>query len=185
MGDAIDFCIHISTPVEKVATMKERITRYMISFSSAFVYWYTLYQILYLLWRLHLQVYREQDRSLVSSSIDCSSGLGWHEQAEDINMALTPNELPGHGWTVGKESLTGWRDDQSLQRAWYWISYATCWCQCPQYASCDLHQSSFQLVSLWQLMKMHTDLEVKQHIMYPFSMHRQQRQRKEAYQMSK
>ena len=30
MGDAIDFCIHISTPVEKVATMKERITRYMI-----------------------------------------------------------------------------------------------------------------------------------------------------------
>lgn len=30
MGDAIDFCIHISTPVEKIATMKERITRYMI-----------------------------------------------------------------------------------------------------------------------------------------------------------
>ncbi|KAL1820739.1 hypothetical protein ACET3Z_015608 [Daucus carota] len=29
MGDAIDFCIHISTPVEKVATMKERITRYI------------------------------------------------------------------------------------------------------------------------------------------------------------
>lgn len=28
MGDAIDFCIHISTPVEKVTLMKERITRY-------------------------------------------------------------------------------------------------------------------------------------------------------------
>ncbi|KAK9071804.1 hypothetical protein SSX86_008233 [Deinandra increscens subsp. villosa] len=27
MGDAIDFCIHVSTPVEKVALMKERITR--------------------------------------------------------------------------------------------------------------------------------------------------------------
>ncbi|XP_073275779.1 mechanosensitive ion channel protein 8-like [Primulina huaijiensis] len=29
MGDAIDFCIHISTPVEKIATMKERIIRYI------------------------------------------------------------------------------------------------------------------------------------------------------------
>lgn len=29
MGDAIDFCIHISTPMEKVATMKERITGYL------------------------------------------------------------------------------------------------------------------------------------------------------------
>jgi small-conductance mechanosensitive channel len=29
MGDAIDFCIHISTPVEKVAMMKERITGYL------------------------------------------------------------------------------------------------------------------------------------------------------------
>lgn len=29
MGDAIDFCIHISTPMEKVAVMKERITRYV------------------------------------------------------------------------------------------------------------------------------------------------------------
>lgn len=29
MGDAIDFCIHISTPVEKIATMKEKITRYI------------------------------------------------------------------------------------------------------------------------------------------------------------
>ena len=27
MGDAIDFCIHIATPVEKVALMKQRITR--------------------------------------------------------------------------------------------------------------------------------------------------------------
>lgn len=30
MGDAIDFCIHVSTPVEKVASMKERITRYVL-----------------------------------------------------------------------------------------------------------------------------------------------------------
>ncbi|GAB4828393.1 hypothetical protein Ancab_035391 [Ancistrocladus abbreviatus] len=29
MGDAIDFCVHISTPVEKIAIMKERITRYI------------------------------------------------------------------------------------------------------------------------------------------------------------
>ena len=26
-GDAIDFCVHISTPMEKIATMKERIIR--------------------------------------------------------------------------------------------------------------------------------------------------------------
>ncbi|KAL8126383.1 mechanosensitive ion channel protein 6-like [Apium graveolens] len=29
MGDAIDFCIHISTPVEKIGTMKEKITSYI------------------------------------------------------------------------------------------------------------------------------------------------------------
>ncbi|KAK4490241.1 hypothetical protein RD792_000901 [Penstemon davidsonii] len=29
MGDSIDFCIHISTPVEKIALMKERITSYV------------------------------------------------------------------------------------------------------------------------------------------------------------
>ncbi|KAL1822911.1 hypothetical protein ACET3Z_009689 [Daucus carota] len=29
MGDAIDFCIHISTPVEKIALMKEKITSYI------------------------------------------------------------------------------------------------------------------------------------------------------------
>lgn len=27
MGDAIDFCIHVSTPTEKIAKIKERITR--------------------------------------------------------------------------------------------------------------------------------------------------------------
>jgi len=27
MGDSVDFCVHISTPVEKIAVMKERITR--------------------------------------------------------------------------------------------------------------------------------------------------------------
>ncbi|KAF6135632.1 hypothetical protein GIB67_028203 [Kingdonia uniflora] len=29
MGDAIDFCIHISTPAEKIATMRQRITGYI------------------------------------------------------------------------------------------------------------------------------------------------------------
>ncbi|GMH04646.1 hypothetical protein Nepgr_006486 [Nepenthes gracilis] len=29
MGDGVDFCVHISTPVEKIAIMKERITRYI------------------------------------------------------------------------------------------------------------------------------------------------------------
>ncbi|CAI9758017.1 unnamed protein product [Fraxinus pennsylvanica] len=37
MGDAIDFVIHISTPGEKIATMKERITRYVGSRSD---HWY-------------------------------------------------------------------------------------------------------------------------------------------------
>ncbi|GAB2300424.1 hypothetical protein Dimus_034467 [Dionaea muscipula] len=31
MGDSVDFCVHISTPVEKIVVMKERITRYMES----------------------------------------------------------------------------------------------------------------------------------------------------------
>ncbi|PHT32581.1 Mechanosensitive ion channel protein 6 [Capsicum baccatum] len=29
MGDSVDFCIHISTPMEKISMMKERITRYI------------------------------------------------------------------------------------------------------------------------------------------------------------
>ncbi|CAN4123042.1 unnamed protein product [Withania somnifera] len=38
MGDAIDFCIHISTPMEKIASMKERIKRYIANKSD---HWYT------------------------------------------------------------------------------------------------------------------------------------------------
>jgi len=38
MGDAIDFAIHISTPMEKIATMKERITRYPFPIISFFVH---------------------------------------------------------------------------------------------------------------------------------------------------
>ncbi|CAN4094040.1 unnamed protein product [Withania somnifera] len=37
MGDAIDFCIHISTPMEKIALMKERIIRYIENESD---HWY-------------------------------------------------------------------------------------------------------------------------------------------------
>ncbi|KAK1441024.1 hypothetical protein QVD17_06860 [Tagetes erecta] len=37
MGDAIDFCIHVSTPVEKIASMKERITSY---FENKSDHWY-------------------------------------------------------------------------------------------------------------------------------------------------
>ncbi|KAL0351699.1 UNVERIFIED_CONTAM: Mechanosensitive ion channel protein 6 [Sesamum calycinum] len=37
MGDAIDFCVHISTPIEKIATMKERITKYVDNRSD---HWY-------------------------------------------------------------------------------------------------------------------------------------------------
>lgn len=37
MGDAIDFCIHISTPMEKITSMKERITRYIENKSD---HWY-------------------------------------------------------------------------------------------------------------------------------------------------
>ncbi|KAL8514870.1 hypothetical protein ACS0TY_013815 [Phlomoides rotata] len=37
MGDSIDFCIHISTPGEKIAAMKERITRYVDNKSE---HWY-------------------------------------------------------------------------------------------------------------------------------------------------
>ncbi|KAI3960686.1 hypothetical protein MKX01_003860 [Papaver californicum] len=31
MGDAIDFCVHVSTPVEKISTMKHRLTAYIES----------------------------------------------------------------------------------------------------------------------------------------------------------
>ncbi|XP_076948523.1 mechanosensitive ion channel protein 6-like [Bidens hawaiensis] len=37
MGDAIDFCIHVSTPVEKISLMKERITSYIENKSD---HWY-------------------------------------------------------------------------------------------------------------------------------------------------
>ncbi|KAL6995927.1 hypothetical protein U1Q18_006061 [Sarracenia purpurea var. burkii] len=37
MGDAVDFCIHIATPMEKIATMKEKITRYIVNKSD---HWY-------------------------------------------------------------------------------------------------------------------------------------------------
>ncbi|XP_057532271.1 mechanosensitive ion channel protein 6-like [Amaranthus tricolor] len=37
MGDAIDFCVHVSTPVEKLSLMKERITRYIDNKSD---HWY-------------------------------------------------------------------------------------------------------------------------------------------------
>lgn len=37
MGDAVDFCIHISTPVEKIALMKEKITSYIEKMSD---HWY-------------------------------------------------------------------------------------------------------------------------------------------------
>lgn len=34
MGDAVEFCIHVATPAEKIATLKHRITRYYKSFKS-------------------------------------------------------------------------------------------------------------------------------------------------------
>ncbi|GMN34878.1 hypothetical protein TIFTF001_004957 [Ficus carica] len=34
MGDVVDFCVHISTPMEKISTMKERIKRYIESRSD-------------------------------------------------------------------------------------------------------------------------------------------------------
>ncbi|CAO2817594.1 unnamed protein product [Amaranthus hypochondriacus] len=37
MGDAIDFCVHVSTPIEKLSLMKERITRYIDNKSD---HWY-------------------------------------------------------------------------------------------------------------------------------------------------
>ncbi|KAL3505446.1 hypothetical protein ACH5RR_035287 [Cinchona calisaya] len=37
MGDSIDFCIHISTPMEKIALMKERLTRFIENKSD---HWY-------------------------------------------------------------------------------------------------------------------------------------------------
>ncbi|PHT32577.1 Mechanosensitive ion channel protein 6 [Capsicum baccatum] len=37
MGDSVDFCIHISTPMEKISMMKERITRYIENRSD---HWY-------------------------------------------------------------------------------------------------------------------------------------------------
>lgn len=37
MGDSVDFCIHISTPTEKIATMKEKISRYIENRSD---HWY-------------------------------------------------------------------------------------------------------------------------------------------------
>lgn len=38
MRDAVDFCIHIATPMEKIAMMKENITRYIYTELSYFRY---------------------------------------------------------------------------------------------------------------------------------------------------
>ncbi|KAF3669357.1 hypothetical protein FXO37_09073 [Capsicum annuum] len=43
MGDSVDFCIHISTPMEKISMMKERITRYIENRSD---HWYPAPMIL-------------------------------------------------------------------------------------------------------------------------------------------
>lgn len=42
MGDAIDFCIHISTPLEKIALMKERILRYAQLFLFLFLSYFVV-----------------------------------------------------------------------------------------------------------------------------------------------
>lgn len=34
MGDAIEFCIHVSTPIEKISLMKHRIVRYVLKIAS-------------------------------------------------------------------------------------------------------------------------------------------------------
>lgn len=36
MGDAVDFCVHISTPLEKLAIMKERIQGYELEWTHHF-----------------------------------------------------------------------------------------------------------------------------------------------------
>lgn len=38
MGDSVDFCIHVSTPVEKVAAMKERIKGYVTKPTSVLLF---------------------------------------------------------------------------------------------------------------------------------------------------
>lgn len=42
MVDAIDFCIHVSTPLDKVSTMKERITRYEAASIFPFFFSYSI-----------------------------------------------------------------------------------------------------------------------------------------------
>lgn len=45
MGDAIEFCIHIATPVEKISLMKHRIQRYVVLYYD----WYTICWCVYLI----------------------------------------------------------------------------------------------------------------------------------------
>lgn len=35
MGDSIDFCVHVATPVQKLAIMKDRIKRYIRTVSDS------------------------------------------------------------------------------------------------------------------------------------------------------
>lgn len=40
MGDSIDFTVHIATPAEKIAAVKQRITRYISVLSSNIIFYH-------------------------------------------------------------------------------------------------------------------------------------------------
>ncbi|KAL3732171.1 hypothetical protein ACJRO7_028930 [Eucalyptus globulus] len=73
MGDAVEFCVHISTPAEKIAAMKHKITR---------------------------QLCRQQERALVFLTNDHNEGYRRAEQCEDCCVAVPQDESPGHGREV-------------------------------------------------------------------------------------
>lgn len=57
-----------------------------------------------------MQLHREQEGALVSSTNVYIQGCGRIEQSEICNMADTQNESSRHGREVGKKSPLGGRD---------------------------------------------------------------------------
>lgn len=58
MGDAIDFLIHVATPVEKIALMKQRIVRYTwmeTTISILKLFFIHIHRFCFVLLQLHLE----------------------------------------------------------------------------------------------------------------------------------
>lgn len=133
MGDGIDFSIHIATPTDKIATLRQRITKYVPQNNN------TCFHIRNIFLSFHLMQLRgEQERALVPIADGHNEGSGWSDESENGDMAVPQNEPPRHGREVHEEIASDWRNGQDFQGAWHSIPFASARGQCPRNAHRDL-----------------------------------------------